>query len=328
MTTPAQRSYDLAYDRAWRPAVLPGTEPPPPDSGPGLPVIEWAGLNLNTDEDTGGDGERFTAVVTNVEGWYGSPGLDGQNADRALGDGSLWGPKRRTAREITIEGAAVGPRAQIMGLRDQLALRAAALTPGELVISDPWLRTGLSALVRADDDRLEHEFFGGRRAFRWQVTLIAADPLLYDRDWQQLTLTTRTDADAGRPYTRLYRHPRDHGDANGWAYGQPYPPSSAGRLANRGSADAPVYARYDGDLHASRLTDETRSLLLDPLETGQQILVACATMTAEAPGGAHRAQWVRPGSRPMSIPAFSTARWHLYSQGSGSVTLSWRSAWW
>lgn len=325
------RRYPLAFDRAWRP-------PPPPAAGagedyvPGLPSVTWGGLELNADERRGDtSADWLTSVVTGCEGWYASPPLEGQDADRALGDGVVWGPKRRGAREITIEGAAVGPRRAIMDLRDQLAFRAASPEPAELVVTDPWLRSGMSALVRADSDILEHEFTAGGHAYTWQVTLTAADPRLYDMDWQQLVLSTRTAADAGRPYPRLYWAPRDQpapSPLNGWQYQSRYPPGSAGYLANRGSADAPVYAQYDGDLHASRLTDEDRSILLAPLEAGETILVDTVTTTAEAPGGAHRAQFVRPGSRPMSLAPFTTSRWHLYSQGSGSVTLSWRSAWW
>lgn len=329
MTTPV-RGYDRIYDRAWHLPALPGAQQPVPgEVTRRLPEITWAGLELNFDEPPpGGGADWMTSCVTLVEGWYGTPEMEGQNADRSLGDGQIWGPKRAAARTISIEGAAVGPREQIMTLRDQLAWRTAQRVPAELVISDPWLDTGMSATVRADTDSFGHEFLAGGHAYRWTVTLTAADPLLYDRDWQQLVLTTATAADAGRPYPRLYSRPRDAGLRNGWAYGHPHPPGSAGYLRNRGSADAPVYATYDGDLHEARLTDENTSLLTAPLDHGEQLIIAASSMIAEAPGGASRAQYILPGSRPITVPAFTTSRWHLYSQGSGSVTLSWRSAWW
>ncbi|MBO0818174.1 MAG: hypothetical protein J2P30_23820, partial [Actinobacteria bacterium] len=270
----------------------------------------------------------FTAIVTNLTGWYASPPLDGNNTERALSDGEVWGPKLLGARVIDIEGAAIGPRDQLIGWRDQLAGRAADREPHELIVGDPWLGTSLSAMVRADTDSFRHEFFGGHRAFRYQVTLTAADPLLYEREWQTAVLTTETAADAGRPYDRRYDTPPGWAEQpSGWGYGSPYPAGAAAYLRNAGNAAAPVYAVYDGDLDDTRLTDETASLLLDAVPTGVRILVATATLTAEGPGGAPRAQWVLPGSRPLLIPPFSTARWHLYGQGSGSVTLSWRSAW-
>lgn len=331
------RTYNLRFDRRYVAPVVPPQPPPPPEQ-PGIvtppvsgaenlvPVI-WDGLALQANEDAGTD-VWFTAVVELVTGWYASPPLDGRDVERALADGSVWGNKLLRAREVTITGAVVGPRRRIIGFRDQLAARAAGRRPAELVIGDPQLGTSLTAMVRADTESLTHEFFAGPTAYRYQVTVTAADPLLFDRDWQHAVLTTATAAEAGRAYERRYDTPPAWSAATGgWGYESPYPAGSAAYITNAGNAPAPVYATYDGDLDDSRLTDETTSILMDPLAAGVRLFVATATLATEGPGGASRAQWIRPGSRPMWIPANSTARWHLYSQGSGRVTLSWRSSW-
>jgi len=319
------RSYDLRFDRAYQ------APPPPPLPRPYVPdlvPVTWGGLVLQADEDR--DSSRwFTAIVENVDGWYASPPLDGKNADRELSDGSVWGPKLLRAREVTLRGAAAGPRARLMSWRDQLARRAVSREPLDLIIGDRELGTSLLAMVRGDTDSFRHAFLGGGTAFRWEVTLTAADPRLYDMAWQQVTLTTETAAESGRPYARLYAHPREAhpGPLNGWQYEEPYPPGAAAYMRNDGDADAPVFAAWDGDLTASRLTDETLSVLLAPVGTGIRIDVDTESLTATAPGGEPRAAWVLPGSRGMVIPPMTTARWHLYAQGSGTVTLSWRSAW-
>jgi hypothetical protein len=325
VSTPLSRAYDLTFDREY---VTPPPEPPSPprpprpDPGPSLagPII-WHGLDLMP----GHMADDLTAVVENVEGWYGTPVFTGRDTERSLADGAAWGYKTLNAREVTLTGAAVGPRAPLMALRDQLAWRAAQREPAELAITDPWLDVTLTAMVRAGTDSFHHAFFGGRRAFRWSVTLTAADPLLYDREWQQLTLTTVTAEDSGRRYDRVYT--AGEPEYAGWRYGSPYTDGPGGYLANRGNADAPVWALYEGDLTESRLTDTAASILLNPVTAGAQILVGTARLTAEAEGGQSRAAYIRPGSRPLLVPAFSTARWTLYAQGSGSVTLAWRSTW-
>jgi hypothetical protein len=336
MTTPGAetlRDYDLLFNRRY-PLPPPGTVPPVQPRPPRPPVplvpVVWGGVDLSPgDEPAGADGDWFTAVVTNVTGWYASPPLDGHDSARALADGAAWGPKILGAREVVIEGAATGPRARLVQWRDQLAGLASAREPASLEITDPWTGRTLTAMVRAGTAQLDHAFFAGARAFRYSVTVAAADPLLYDRDWQVVTLTTQTAADAGRPYDRLYTHPReDHPNPlNGWAYGSPYPPGSAAYLPNAGNADAPAFALYAGDLTDSRLSNERDSILLAAIAAQQEILVPTATLAAEASGGYSRAEYVLPGSRPLLIPANSTARWHLYAQGSGSVTIAWRSAW-
>lgn len=333
VTDPVRR-YDLAFDRRYE-IPPPPPEPPPlpgqPGYDPKLVPVTWDGLPLNFSEDYERGGYLWTTgVVENVEGWYATPGMDGHNADRALSDGAIAGPKTLAARTVSISGAAVGPRPRLMEFRDQLAYRAQRRVPAELIIGDRWLGTALSAMVRADSDSLKHTFFAGPQAFRYEVTLTAHDWRLYEQQWQQAVLTTVTDADAGRPYDRLYWNPRDDpppAPLNGWAYQHPYPPGSAAYLRNTGNAPAPVYAVYDGDLAESRLTDGDRSLYLAPLQTGVQILANTETMAAEAPGGLPRASWVLPGSRPLTIAPHASPRWHLYSEGSGKVTLSWRSTW-
>lgn len=325
MTEP-DRGYSRPYDRVYALPAEPA-EPAPPGPGEGagaLVPVRWAGFDLNP----GHVDEWFTAVVTNVEGWYAGPPADGHDTERALTDGAAWGLKTLGAREVTISGAAAGPPAGLMSWRDRLAWLAALREPAELAVSEPQTGVTRTALVRAGTGALAHEFLGGSAAFRYQLTVTAADPLLYGDAWHEAVLANVSAAESGRPYGRLYRHPRDEeGPLNGWAYGLPDPPHSSAYLANAGSAPAPVYATWAGDMSASRLTDGTGSILVDALAAGALVGVDTATLAAEGPGGAPRGSLILPGSRPLTVPAFSTALWHLYATGSGTVTLAWRDTW-
>jgi hypothetical protein len=302
------RGYDRAFDWIY---AAPGT---PPAAGSGLVGIVWDGLALNTGGD---DPAALCAIVENVDGWVGSPPSDGHDAARAVADGSAWGPKTLGARTITVTGASLGPRGVLAGFRDALAMRAANRQPAPLTITDG-MGDGraLTASTRAGTDALAVTWLG-RTAFRYQAVVTAADPLLYEDTWQTVILRPGGPGSSGRPYQRAYA----------WSYSSPDTPSSA-VLANAGNAPAPVWALFAGDLITPRLGDDTGdTITLATLEAGTEIVVATDDLSAYAPGGISRAAYVQPGSVPMLVPARSSARWSLYSQGSGSVTLAWRSAW-
>ena len=301
------RGYDRSFDWAY---VEP--EPPqPPGAGPLIPVI-WDGLWLNVgDRDDG-----LCVVVTGVEGWLDSPPFNGNDVSRVISDGSAWGPKVLNSRTIVIHGAAAGPRALLGQFRDELTARAASREPAELLIGDYDLQRVLTADVRAGTDAYRHTALG-RGGFRYQVTVTAADPLLYAAQWQTAILTNLGDELSGREYPREY----------GWAYGLPSLPNSA-LLANAGNHETPVYAVYRGYLSQSTLTATRNGIIrLAQLEDQMEILVNSGTLTAEAAAGMSRASYILPGSRPMLIPARTAQRWSLRAVGQGSVSLAWRSAW-
>lgn len=304
MTSP--RTYDRLYDWSYAPAPILGTGPG------GSPLVVWDGLWLNTgDTDSG-----LCMVVTNVEGWLDGPPVAGNDVARVISDGAAWGPKVLGARHVVITGAAAGPRPELARIRAELARRSVAREPAELAIGG--MDGGAQvAEVRAGEDAYRHTPLGSG-GFRWKISLTAADPIVYDMAWQTAALTNQNpDLETGRPYPREYP----------WRYGQPYVPNS-GLLRNTGNAAAPVYALYEGDLSESTLTGPGGGIIrVAGLDAGVQVLVATATLTAEAPGGSSRASFILPGSRPMALPAGSSARWFLHATGRGSVTLGWRSAW-
>ena len=309
MTAFQTRRYYRRYD--W---VYPPTEPPvPPTSGNLIPVF-WGGLPLNLGEDpeTG-----LCAVVENIEGWLDSPPLNGNDAARAVADGSAWGPKTLGARVVTVTGAATGPRELLAGLRDQLAALAASRDPAPLTVTNAGgAGRSMTADVRAGTDAFRHTWIG-HTGFRWSVVLTAADPLLYEDSWQTAQLSNGSPGGTGRAYQRSYP----------WQYASPNLPNSV-QLTNAGNWPAPVFALYTGDLSPSRLTDEQSGLILvDSLDAGMTISVDTSTLVAVADGGLSRASYILPGSLPMTIPPGTTVQWHLYSTGAGTVQLAWRSAW-
>jgi hypothetical protein len=302
------RGYDRAFDWAYA-----GPEPPQPIAPPGLLPIHWDGLPLNTGDQPGG----LCLVVENIEGWLDSPPLDGHDAQRSIADGAAWGPKTLGPREITLTGIAAGPRDQLIRLRNQLGSRAAAREPAELAVYDRGSGRVLVCDVRAGSERLRVTTVG-LGAFRYQVVLTAADPVLYDAQWHiEVLVNFNEDSATGRDYAKDYS----------WSYASPTVPNTA-LLAQAGNTPAPVFALYRGDLSQSRLTNTGAIIHLSPVPDAVEILVATASLTAEAIGGLSRSSFILPGSTPMWVPPAGRGDlWHLYATGAGTVTLAWRSAW-
>jgi hypothetical protein len=289
-----------------------GTEPPPPPEPepepPGLVPVVFNGINLN--EGVRDDG--LTVAVTNLEGWFGTPPLNGADLERALADGAVWGPKTIGGRVLNIEGAVSGPRDLCLMFSRQLAALASLKVPVTLAIGENG--TVLTADVRAGTDQMTHEW-AGPVLFRYTMPATAADPRLYEDGWRSAILTTGAGIQTGRVYRRTYP----------WTYGRADIPNSA-RIVNPGNADAPVYAIYTGPLGESRLTNGVATIRVAPLTDGQQIAVATETLAATAPGGFTRANYIMAGSSPMIAPAYSAEVWRLYATGAGSVELRWKGA--
>jgi hypothetical protein len=308
LNLPWTRGYDRGFDWGYGPGT---TERPPAVRREPIPVV-WDGLWLNSGDLTTG----LCCVVEDIDGWLDTAPLDGNDVARVISDGAAWGPKVIRPRIITITGAATGPRDLLGQFRDQLAVRAAAREPALLAVGDWDLARVLTADVRAGSELYRHKPLGST-GFRWQVTLTAADPARYAGTWNTAVLSNAGESGSGRLYAR--EHP--------WRYRSPYLPNTA-TLRNDGSAPAPVYALYEGELTRSTLTDPHGGILLvDAIGAGMQITVATAALTAEAPGGYSRAPFILPGSKPMQVPPQSSSRWYLRSAGRGSITLAWRSTW-
>jgi len=294
-------------------AEQPEPEPEPEPWPPRLVPVVWAGLDCNAGDRPDG----VTLICEEVNGWYGTPPLHGHDIDRVLTDGAVFGAKVTGGRVVTLTGAAAGPHAALVALARELAVRAAARQPAPLSIgeSDDPEAPLLTAMVRADEDRLEADWHG-RALLRWQVALTAADPRLYEEVWREVTLRLALDEDTGRDYP--LGPPR--------AYALTVLPNAA-RLANPGNVPAPVLATWTGPLGETRLSDGARTIRLGPLGPQQEILVDTGSLVAVAPGGAARASYILAGSQPLAVPRQGSVIWRLYGTGSGSVGLRWRGAW-
>jgi hypothetical protein len=276
-----------------------------------IPVV-WDGQPLNTDGPDPVSG--LTLVIESVQGWLDSPPLAGNDLDRALSDGSAYGPKVLQARLVVLQGCVItdGDPTDMTPMRDLLAGKASARQPALLSIGDVSGRV-LEALVRADTAQFQHTFLTPT-AFRWQVSLTAGDPRLYDVNVQSVVLSN---AAGGSGWTYARRYPRSYGGSL---------PNSA-TMSNDGNVSAPVLALYTGDLLAgSRLTDGTNTIFLAALAAGEQVYVQTDRLVAYAPGGASRQSYIQPGSSPLSVPP-TGATWSLLGAGGGNVRLQWQSAW-
>lgn len=344
-----RRNYARTFEWEYGEWTDPELPPPRPPGGFGLIPIDWHGLPLN-----GGDSPSGLFTCTeNVDGWLDSPAMDGKDAEYSLADGASFGPKTYNPREITITGVTAGPRPLIGGWRDMLAMRVALRYPTELAITDGGNQRTLTADVRADSTGFRQSWITPT-VYRWQITVYAADPLLYERNWQTVRLVpsaagatgrqypidnpqvtpptpVNPDLERAREYCRTYTDP-DTGEevtaCPGWRYTGSFLTNSA-TLINDGNVPAPVFCLYEGDLSDSRLENtETDLVNFAALQSGLRIRLATATLTATTEEGTfQRPQYILPGSRPMTIPPVSRSRWSLYATGYGSVTLAWRHTW-
>jgi len=275
--------------------------------------VTWDGLALN-----GGapDSAGLTWVIEDVAGWLDTPPLNGNDIDRALSDGAAYGVKTLEARQIILQGAvaaAAGAQSALPNARDQLAAKAAARSPAGLVIGDVAGRS-MTAQVRGDSDAFKWTFLSPA-VFRWQATVTAGDPRLYDTTVQTVTLSN-TGSTGGRGYLRTYPLTYPAGVLSSTAW-----------LANAGNAYAPVLALFTGPLVAGlRLTDGTNTIFMAALAPGEQVYVQCDRLVAAAPGGASRASYLQAGSAPMSVNP-GGEQWSLIGSGSGTVQLQWQAAW-
>ena len=183
--------------------------------------------------------------------------------------------------------------------------RRAPGSPLDLTITNPTgLGRTLTASVRGDTDALRWTPLG-LYGFRWQVVLTAADPALYEDDWQEVTLAPGAGGATGRLYQRLPP----------WVYAGQGVPTQA-MLENDGNWPAPVFMLYTGDFASgSQVTDDDQSgaVNLAALQPGEQVLVESDTLSAVAAGGLSRASYILAGSTPLVLPPLSQGQWHLYS---------------
>lgn len=277
-----------------------------------IPVV-WAGTDWNAG-DNPADGS--CSVITDVQGWYGTPALNGNNVGLALSDGVLRGSKLLAQREITLAGVIMGPRVPVLSYARLLGGLAALRdeVPLQVGVND---ETGsgqmLACQVRADTDRLQVAWLG-RYCIQWQVVLTAADPLLYEAAPRHATLTVPSSA-TGRVYPRRF----------GWHYAGLASNSVA--MLNAGNVPAPALLTFTGPLGSTpQVTDGVSSILLQNLGAGEVVYVQSDTLAAWAPGGATRASYILQGSSPMLVPTGTTV-WSLYATGTGNVALTWQSAW-
>lgn len=171
------------------------------------PPVTWDGLNLNPLLERA---DGVLPVVEDVTGWYDSPDYNGNDVALVLADGAVRGPKTAAARTIVISGSALGDPAALAIFRDQLVVRAAALTSADLSIPDAAGRL-MTARVRCDSDGFKHTFTGPD-LFVFQITLTATDPRVYGTRLNA-TLTTSS-------------------PNSGWTY----PNQAAWRLSGSGAA--------------------------------------------------------------------------------------------
>ena len=319
---------DLAATTATETLTVDVQEPPPyTGPTPGLPRIVWDGMDLNFESPDG-----TSLVVTNLAGWYGLPSVTSNDVDRALVDGQAAGPKVLGARDLTLEGYVIGQtrttRPTIVKAIDDLVALANRRDMSTFTVSDPWLGIGRQAEIRAVG-ALEHTW-NGPWAWHYTVPLRAYDPRLYESgDGNTVTLTPRQSG-TGRVYVNPDPTVNNIRGPYPWEYASKDTGHSA-QVVNDGNLPAPLLLTYRGSLGDSRVQlvgAGSDAVLLSAVGDGVTIYVNSETLTAWADGGYGRPAYIKAGSRPLTLPPGFNGRISLYApSGTGSVTVTWRSAW-
>lgn len=287
---------------------------PPESERSRLPGVIWDGYELNVLEAGGGT----SLIVTDFNGWYGTPGADVGDVARALIDGMLWGPKALVGREMTLEGYVIGgTRRDVTSAMDRIAVRAGSKEPLVMTVTDPQLDIATQAEVRAIG-RMEQNWEGDL-AFSYSVALRAADPRRYGADLRSASL-------AGSQVGTYRVYPRVHP----WQYLMIDTTGAGVFLTNEGNIPAPVRLTYVGGLANSVLTDDDRSIRVDNVYAPTQLVVNSDSLAIRHAQGGNAARYLMAGSQPMTIPPDSTVRWRFFvgsGPAGGFLRLEWRSAW-
>ena len=259
-------------------------------------------------------------VLTNLEGWFGGVDVRGAPVDRPMVDGSFDGPAPMGSRTVTVEGTVTAPdRAALHGALDKAAavLIGRARRTGLLVVAEDASVGGLGrqALVRLGGATMIKRTAPTTADFSF--SLFAADPLRYDVNRSSVTLA-RFVAGGGRRYP--FRPPRNYGAAGS---------SGTGWVNNAGTADTWPTVTFTGPtVNPSLTADDGRALAVNlALGAGEQLVLDAAARTVMQ-GGSSRRQYLRSSSRWFELPAGRSVAVRFNADaGTGSATVSYRSAW-
>jgi len=281
-----------------------------PPSYPTYSLGSWVGNST--------DSAGVEWYATTVEGLDDTPAADTAQYANPAGDGTTLGPVRFPSRTIAFTGTAVAPnryeaRAAIDRLR---AAYVAARKQTTLTIHD---LTGdrMATVIPADAVKVSpvNPF-----AFRFQFSVLAGDPRLYDTDERVATTAfpgAATSA-SGRGFPLTFP----------FGFGSSAIPGDV-PLLNEGTAATFPRFRIDGPMTTATIRNNTTGLemtLVYTLGVGEWLDIDTAARTILLNGTANRRSALQVGSRwPTLEPGYNAIQFR--GQGTGALTVRWRSAW-
>ncbi|MFF4777514.1 hypothetical protein ACFY05_32125 [Microtetraspora fusca] len=162
-------------------------------------------------------------IVEAEDGWSSSPPVRALTEPRNSTDGAWGGPGLYGPRVVTLSGRAVAPdRLTMLAAKDRIKAAVNPRTLVQLVVAEDHL-TRVANVRMSDQVALTDE---GSFAFRWALTVVAADPRRYAATPMSGTTTLPASLTAGRTYSRTYSV----------TYG-----------AGAGGSTGSVYIQQDGD---------------------------------------------------------------------------------
>jgi hypothetical protein len=117
-------------------------------------------------------------VITDIDGWWDSPGVDIPTVERSAGDGGYDARGRYTSRKLTLKGTFLVPKPELVEEAKEKLLAA-----GNLVYEGAWLKTGTgptyaSYVFLQDSIRVSTRNTRGKTEF--EISLRASDPIKYE----------------------------------------------------------------------------------------------------------------------------------------------------
>lgn len=268
-------------------------------------------------------------VFSTLEGWDDSgAGVRRDDTDRPQAHGAFDLPGFRTGRSIGAAGAVLCPsRAAAAGVVQRLNSLLAAGQAGELTVEDSDLPT-MSATVRlADQPVVDWSGMGGL-VVRYEFEFWAADPLRYG---QAATLETGFPVLAGGLEFPLFTDGTTH--TGFMEFGVQ---GSNGRVTatNEGTADTWPQFTVRGPVPSFQIVEVEsgrRLVFSRPVNAGDVLVIDSATGVVVLNGGdvdysgyLTTADWSPIAAGGSSTFAFLP----VDGTGTGTLEVSWRSAWW
>jgi hypothetical protein len=272
--------------------------------------MQWAGLTI------GGDSPYQLVEVSGVQD---SPDVRTSDADRARASGEWAGNDLVSGRTITATVEVVASdEPTIAAFKSAMTVATGPERP--LTLQFPGVAGGDQVTVGARVRRLSlpvnrrYQFGHATATVQWRAT----DPRIYSIDVQEQTVAVFGGQDNGVEFDMVF-------DAE---FGGVVP-RGAVPANNDGNFPAPWSVTFDGPVTNPRIENQQTGQRLEFIGTvpgGSRLVVGSMNRTVQL-DGASRYQWLKTRSQWFDLePGVTTLRLAAES-GTGSATLTYRSAW-